>query len=84
MTDSGELPCGCWELNPGPPEELPVLLNHVDVGQEQGGGEREEKRERRRGPGGRVGGRERGRDPASGLCLLPPGPSLSHSSGVME
>ena len=21
-----ELPCGCWELNPGPLEEEPVLL----------------------------------------------------------
>jgi len=24
-TDSCELPCGCWELNPGPLEEHPVL-----------------------------------------------------------
>ena len=26
VTDSCELPCGCWELNPGPLEEQPVLL----------------------------------------------------------
>lgn len=26
MTDSYELPCGCWELNPGPLEEQPVVL----------------------------------------------------------
>ena len=26
VTDSGELPCGCWELSPGPLEEQPVLL----------------------------------------------------------
>lgn len=25
-TDSCELPCGCWELNPGPLEEQPGLL----------------------------------------------------------
>ena len=25
-TDSCELPCGCWELNPGPLEEQSVLL----------------------------------------------------------
>lgn len=25
VTDSYELPCGCWELNPGPLEERPVL-----------------------------------------------------------
>ena len=25
-TDSCELPCGCWELNLGPPREQPVLL----------------------------------------------------------
>ena len=27
VTDSCELPCGCWELNPGPLVEQPVLLN---------------------------------------------------------
>jgi len=27
-TDSCELSCGCWELNPGPPEKQPVLLKH--------------------------------------------------------
>ena len=26
VTDSSELPCGCWELNPGPVEEQPGLL----------------------------------------------------------
>ncbi|ERE74288.1 E3 ubiquitin-protein ligase [Cricetulus griseus] len=26
VTDSCELPCGCWELNPGPLEEEPGLL----------------------------------------------------------
>jgi E3 ubiquitin-protein ligase NEDD4 len=26
VTDSCELLCGCWELNPGSPEEQPVLL----------------------------------------------------------
>ena len=26
VTDSCELPCGCWELNPGPLEEQSVLL----------------------------------------------------------
>ena len=26
VTDSCELPCGCWELNSGPLEEQPVLL----------------------------------------------------------
>lgn len=26
VTDKCELPCGCWEMNPGPLEELPVLL----------------------------------------------------------
>jgi hypothetical protein len=26
-TDGCELPCGCWELNPGPLEEQPVLLS---------------------------------------------------------
>ncbi|CAO2613549.1 hypothetical protein LEMLEM_LOCUS16128 [Lemmus lemmus] len=26
VTDSCELPCGCWELNPGPREEQSVLL----------------------------------------------------------
>ena len=26
VTDSCELPCGCWELNPDPLEEQPVLL----------------------------------------------------------
>ena len=26
VTDSCELPCGYWELNPGPLEEQPVLL----------------------------------------------------------
>ena len=26
VTDSGELPCGCWELNSGPLQEQPVLL----------------------------------------------------------
>lgn len=26
-TDSGELPCGGWELNPGPPKEQSGLLN---------------------------------------------------------
>ena len=26
IRDSCELPCGCWELNPGPLEEQPVLL----------------------------------------------------------
>ena len=25
-TDSCKLPCGCWDLNPGPLEEQPVLL----------------------------------------------------------
>ena len=25
-SDSCELPCGCWELNPGPQEEQSVLL----------------------------------------------------------
>jgi hypothetical protein len=25
VTDSCELPCGCWELNRGPPEEQSVL-----------------------------------------------------------
>ena len=28
VTDSCELPCGCWELNPGPLEEQPSALNH--------------------------------------------------------
>ena len=27
VTDSCELPCGCWELNPGPLEELPSALS---------------------------------------------------------
>ena len=26
LTDGCELPCGCWELNPGPLEDQPVLL----------------------------------------------------------
>ena len=26
VTDSCELPCGCWESNPGPLEEQPVLF----------------------------------------------------------
>jgi hypothetical protein len=26
LTDGSELPWGCWELNPGPQEEQPVLL----------------------------------------------------------
>jgi hypothetical protein len=26
ITDGCELPCGCWELNSGPPEEQSVLL----------------------------------------------------------
>ena len=26
VTDSCELPCGCWGLNPGPLEEQPVVL----------------------------------------------------------
>ena len=26
LTGSCELPCGCWESNPGPQEEQPVLL----------------------------------------------------------
>jgi len=26
VTDSCELPCECWELNPSPLEEQPVLL----------------------------------------------------------
>jgi hypothetical protein len=26
ITDSCDLLCGCWELNPGPLEEQPVLL----------------------------------------------------------
>ena len=26
VTDSCELPCRCWELNPGPLEEQPMLL----------------------------------------------------------
>jgi len=26
ITDSYELPCGCWDLNPGSLEEQPVLL----------------------------------------------------------
>lgn len=26
VTDRCELPCGCWERDPGPPEEQPVLL----------------------------------------------------------
>ena len=26
VTDRCELSCGCWELNPGPLEEQPVLL----------------------------------------------------------
>jgi hypothetical protein len=26
VTNSCKLPCGCWELNPGPLEEQPVLL----------------------------------------------------------
>ena len=26
VTDSCELPCGCWELNPGALEEQPVIL----------------------------------------------------------
>ena len=28
VTDRGELPCRCWELNLGPLEEQPVLFNH--------------------------------------------------------
>ena len=27
VTDSCKLPCGCWELNTGPLEEQPALLN---------------------------------------------------------
>ena len=27
VTDSFELPCGCWELNLGPLEEQPVLID---------------------------------------------------------
>jgi hypothetical protein len=27
VTDSCELPCGCWELNPDPLEEQPVFLS---------------------------------------------------------
>ena len=26
VLDVGELPCGCWELNPGPLQEQPVLV----------------------------------------------------------
>jgi hypothetical protein len=26
VTDGCKLPCGCWELNPGPLEEQPVLV----------------------------------------------------------
>lgn len=26
VTDGCELPCGCWESNPGPLEKQPVLL----------------------------------------------------------
>jgi hypothetical protein len=26
VIDSCELPCGCWEVNPGPLEEQPMLL----------------------------------------------------------
>lgn len=26
VTEGCELPCGCWELNPGPLQEQPVLL----------------------------------------------------------
>ena len=26
IADSWELPCGCWELNSGPLEEIPVFL----------------------------------------------------------
>lgn len=26
ITDGFELPCGCWELKPGPLEEQPLLL----------------------------------------------------------
>jgi hypothetical protein len=28
ITDGCELPCGCWELNPGPLEKQSVLLTH--------------------------------------------------------
>jgi hypothetical protein len=27
VIDSCELPCGCWELNPGPLKEQPVLVS---------------------------------------------------------
>jgi hypothetical protein len=27
VKDSCEVPCRCWELNPGPLEKLPVLLS---------------------------------------------------------
>ena len=27
VTESCELPCGCWDLNPGPLEEQPVFLS---------------------------------------------------------
>jgi hypothetical protein len=26
LSDGFKLPCGCWELNPSPQEDLPVLL----------------------------------------------------------
>ena len=26
VTDTCELPCGCWELSPGPLDQQPVLL----------------------------------------------------------
>jgi E3 ubiquitin-protein ligase NEDD4 len=31
VTDSFELPCGCWESNPGPPEEQPVLETQLQT-----------------------------------------------------
>jgi hypothetical protein len=34
VIDSCELPCGCWELNPGPSEEQPVLLTAEPAPQE--------------------------------------------------
>jgi hypothetical protein len=31
ITDGCELPCGSWELNPGPLEKQPVLLTLSDL-----------------------------------------------------
>ena len=31
ITDGCEPPCGCWESNPGPLEEQPVLLPTADL-----------------------------------------------------